>query len=191
MLINDIGINMRILISSVGTATSIGLIKAFKKENDYIVGMDINPYGYTAGSMLVDIFYRIPLAVDDSYLETIKDIINKEKVDIFIPINDIEVSIVSTMMNKLGCKVIIPDLDTINLVRDKYLCNKKIESLNIPVPKMLKEDNINIKRILKDKTSVGSKGIKVLILLKIFLHHHIIHLKLDTHYFQYYLSNIY
>ena len=48
----------RILITSVGTATAVNLIKYFHKLGDYIVGTDINAYGYTAGSMLVDEFVR-------------------------------------------------------------------------------------------------------------------------------------
>ena len=107
---------MRILITSVGTATSVNLIKEFKKRGDYVVGVDINPLGYTAGSCLSDKFYQIVLAVDDSYLPMLSEIIANEKIDILIPINDIEIYTVSQNIDKIACKCIIPDVKTIETV---------------------------------------------------------------------------
>ena len=51
---------MNVLITSVGTATSVNLIKELKKRNHYIVGVDINDYGYTAGSLMVDNYIKVP-----------------------------------------------------------------------------------------------------------------------------------
>ena len=53
---------MKILISSVGTSTSVNLIRYFQKIGDYIVGCDINNYGYTAGSILCKNYYKVPYA---------------------------------------------------------------------------------------------------------------------------------
>ena len=41
---------MNILISSIGTATSVGFLKLIRmiSEKHYVVGIDLNDFGYTA-----------------------------------------------------------------------------------------------------------------------------------------------
>ena len=152
---------MRILITSAGTATSVNLIRYFHKAGDYVVSVDINPFGYTAGSMLADKFYQVPLAVDEAFVPEMINIIRENEIDIFIPINDIEVYKISCEIEKIPCKCMIPDRQTIELLRDKYLCSKKMEELGIPVPEIMPEYRSE-KRILRDRIGVGSKGIKIL-----------------------------
>lgn len=56
---------MRILITSVGTATSVNLIRYFQRDGDYIVGADINDFGFTAGSILSNVYYKVSLAKNE------------------------------------------------------------------------------------------------------------------------------
>ncbi len=153
---------MRILITSVGTATSINLIRYFHKLNDYIVGTDINLMGYTAGSMLADAFYRVPFAVqEEQFISEITEIINTERIDLFIPINDIEVFVCAKNRDRIKCACVIPDYDVICRLRDKYICSTDMEKYGLDVPRILEKD-VHEKRILRDRIGVGSKGIKIL-----------------------------
>lgn len=152
---------MRILITSVGTMTSVNLIRAFKAKEDYVVGVDINPLGYTAGSCLSDKFYQIVLAVDDNYLSMLSEIIANEKIDVLIPINDIEIYVVSQNIGMISCKCIIPDTETIEMARDKYICSVKMKEIGIQVPEILSSYR-NDKLILRDRIGVGSKGIEII-----------------------------
>ena len=45
--------------------TTLVEAKAHGKES---IGTDINPMGYTAGSMMVDKFFTVPYAVDENYI---------------------------------------------------------------------------------------------------------------------------
>lgn len=153
---------MIILITSVGTSTSVNLIRYFKKMNIKIVGTDTNRYGLTAGSQLVDSFAQVPVALDAGYFEAINNVIDQYKVDLLIPINDMEVYIVSQKINQLHCKCIVPSVEKIRIFTDKLEGNKRVRKLGIPVSDILNEDDIHLKRILRDKTGVGSKGIEIL-----------------------------
>ncbi len=153
---------MRVLITSVGTATSVNLIKYFSKNGAYIVGTDINDIGMTAGSLLVDSFLKVPLAISTDYVEKILDIIEKEKIDVLIPVNDSEVYALSMRKNDIPCKCLIPNPDTIRQLRDKYVCSSIVKELGIPVPEILAKDQPYSKRILRDRLGVGSKGIEVI-----------------------------
>lgn len=151
----------RILITSVGTATAVNLIKYFHKLGDYIVGTDINAYGYTAGSMLVDEFVRVSLANTEGYLDEIQQIIEDKMIDIFIPVNDIEVYVVALGKEKIKCKCVIPKSNVIEAVRDKYICSNILRETGVTVPQIVKADYKG-KRILRDRIGVGSKGILML-----------------------------
>lgn len=150
---------MRVLLTSAGTATCVNLIKYLKKSGDYIVVTDINAVGYTAGSLLADRFYQVPLAIEDEFINLLIEIILKENIELLIPINDIEVYICSKSINKIKCQCIVPDVSTIEKVRDKYVCSVQIRNSGILVPEIFDTDDINFKRILRDRICVGSKGI--------------------------------
>ncbi len=149
---------MNIFITSVGTATSVNLIKYFKKAGDYIVGGDINEYGYTAGSIMCNEYVQLPYATDLSYFDKVCNIIKLFNIELFIPVNDIEVYIAAQHIKDIPCKCIIPDFETISKVRDKYICSSSLAGI-IDVPKILEDDDVNKNRILRDKLGVGSKGI--------------------------------
>ncbi len=150
---------MRILLTSAGTATCVNLIKYLKKLGDYVVATDINAIGYTAGSLLADKFYQVPLATEKNFVEKLNEIILLENIELLIPINDIEVYTCSKDINKIRCQCIVPNISTIEEIRDKYVCSCKMKNIGIYVPEILSVDNVSIKRILRDRISVGSKGI--------------------------------
>lgn len=155
---------MNIAISSIGTATAVGLLKCIRNidKDIKIIGLDINELGYTAGSLLVDNFYKVPLYNDKLYCEKLLSIFVKEKIDMFIPIHDFEVKKVAEFIELFkGYKIIIPNIDMINLFSDKYKANIEMQKTGISIPKIV-DTNYSYKKILREKVSVGSKGVKVI-----------------------------
>ncbi len=150
------------LITSVGTATAVNLIRYLKDAGATVIGTDINEYGYTAGSMLADSFHRVPYARDAEYLPALKDIISSEQADVLIPINDIEVEVISDHIDEIPIACLVPEPDTIRRLKDKFICSSEAMSIGIPVPEILQADDISRKRILRDRIGVGSKGIRIL-----------------------------
>lgn len=156
---------MNILISSIGTATSVGFLKLIRmiSEKHYVVGIDLNDFGYTAGSQLVDKFEKIPLYNDESYIEKLLHIIDKHKIDIFIPIHDFEVKKISEEIERFegNCRIIIPTTDVLNEIQDKEVCTRNISELGITCPRKV-DLGYNDKKIVREKISVGSRGIQIL-----------------------------
>lgn len=155
-------LSRNVLITSAGTVTAVNLIKAFKKRGDKVFACDINDIGYTSGSLLADVFFKVPLAVSDDYLDAIQKIISENKIDLLIPINDIEVYVLSKHEKKLKCEFVIPEVKVIETLRDKLVCSKLAEKSKVLIPPILLKDNVTKKRILRDRIGVGSKGIKIL-----------------------------
>lgn len=155
---------MKIAVSSVGTATSVGVIHNIRKYDPAIaiIGMDINPYGYTAGSQLVDRYYQVPLATDRMYIAVIKDIIERNAIDLFIPINDVEIAATSEKLSDISqlCRVLVPTVEVLNLIQHKYNMNQRAIDLGLRVPEMEQLDP-DKKCIVRDYYGVGSKGIQI------------------------------
>lgn len=126
----------RILITSVGTATAIGLIKAIKRfDGYYIVGTDINDYGFTAGSLLVDQFYKVPYATDNSFVSAIDSIVKHNEIDLVIPINDVEIFELSKYANEE--KYMIPSKDVIEKIQNKFICSQSVKNFGVSVPRLI------------------------------------------------------
>lgn len=149
----------KILITSVGTATAVNLIKGFKRLGSVtLYGTDINPFGYTAGSQMVDGYFKVPLATDPSYLPVVQNIIKDEQIDFFLPINDSEVELISKNKDAIPCKTFLADYETISLTRDKRRCNDLVRSLGIPVAKDVSIDT-PCKKVVRNICGVGSTGV--------------------------------
>jgi carbamoyl-phosphate synthase large subunit len=130
---------MRILITSIGSTTSIGVIKFVKalNRNIEIIGTDINPGNRIAGSSLVDSFFKVPLNTDPDYINEMIRIVKEKSVKIFIPIHDHEIEILSKETERfknLDCKIIVSSFSTIKSVNNKYSFGKRLQDSNILTP---------------------------------------------------------
>ncbi len=111
---------------------------------------------------MADGFYQVPYAVEDDYIAVLKDIIEKEAIDVLIPINDIEIKKVMEQKSELApCKIMSADSEVLAMVEDKYVCTNAVMDLGITCPEVLQEDDVTIKRIVRDKIGVGSRGIRI------------------------------
>lgn len=151
---------MNILITSVGTATGVGLIKALKKTGRArVLGADTNPYGYTAGSMLADGYFQVPAADAPDYLDRLEEIAKKESVDYLVPVHDLEIERIGESSRSFFNQIcLVPPVRAIQRTRDKLACSLFVEQLGIPIPKILNA-GAPVKKILRDRAGVGSRGI--------------------------------
>ena len=155
--------NFKILVTAVGTATSIGIIKRIRKERPQwvVIGTDINKYGYTAGSLLVDKYYSVPYATEKNHLSEIKRIIEDNNVDYLWPINDSEIRIISRKGKNL-CDHIMANPEVITLVFDKYVTARKMRDIGVMIPRSIEpSDGFVGKCIIRKKEGVGSTGIRI------------------------------
>lgn len=162
---------MRVLVTSIGSTPSIGVIKFIKgtRRNIEIFGTDINDSDRIAGSSLVDRFFKVPLNTDSKYLNEILKIVEEQNIRILIPIHDYEIEVLSKEVGKfkkLGCSIIVSDYSTVKSVNDKYAFAELLVDSNILTPKTYsieqwKTMNFNDENswILKPLRGVSSRGI--------------------------------
>ncbi|WP_374361705.1 ATP-grasp domain-containing protein [Cloacibacterium sp.] len=153
---------IKVLITSIGSNTSIGIAKCLK-NHCYIVGTDINNYFECNGYIFTDKFFKINPANSLKYEEELIEIIKKEKIDCVIPINDIEIEVIASFKHKYNfVKWALNELEIIKLCNNKYDINNFLSNIcNVP-KQYLNTSDIQLPIIIKPKNGVSSNGIKVI-----------------------------
>ncbi|MGC8819428.1 MAG: ATP-grasp domain-containing protein, partial [Athalassotoga sp.] len=94
---------IRILLGSCGGLTGLYLSKLFRKS-DYA---DFEIYGFDAESknptkFFVDKFFTVPNASNEEiFLNSLINLLNKEKIDIYFPLHSKEIRVVSKFEDRI------------------------------------------------------------------------------------------
>lgn len=114
------------------------LINYFKEaigDNGNIVAVDMQ---LTAPALVdADIAKKVPGIYDENYIPTLKNIIQEEKIDAVISLNDLELPILSKHkeeLESLGAKIIISNPKVIALAFDKWKTYTFFTDLGIDTP---------------------------------------------------------
>jgi len=130
--------SLRVLVTGCGAPGIKGTIFSLKNNFDgrkvEIIGTDIEDE--VVGKYLCDRYYKIPKAADTkNYLKALLSISDKEKVDVIIPQNTAELSILASTkqdFKQAGTSIIVSDEDTINIANNKYELMKICNEINVP-----------------------------------------------------------
>lgn len=138
---------INVLILSCGRR--VELVKAFKVARDRL-----GVYGnvvcadclVTAPALyFADKRYQVPLIASNNYLETIRQIVDKEKITIIVPTIDTELQVLADNKHefeKLGVKILVPNSDIVKICGDKRISAKFLCENNFNIPYTLSEDEI-------------------------------------------------
>jgi len=120
-----------------GASTFIKEVKNNGEREIEIVGVDMDPEAI--GKFLCDKFYVVPAADDPQYIPKIKELIKKEKPDVFFPASSYDVNITAEHKDELealGTVVVISSKEALEFANDKYKMYKILkEKTDIPLPK--------------------------------------------------------
>lgn len=112
-----------VLVTAIGSFSADVVIRRLHELGARVIGCDIYPREWIADSMNVDAFYHAPYATDAAaYGEFVRDVCAREKVDLIMPLTDIEVDFYNGEFRDslpAGVTVCISSRDTIKLCRDK------------------------------------------------------------------------
>lgn len=127
-----------VLVSSVGTASAMTVIKALKRQNEipvYIVAIDVDILA--PGLHMADKYYLVPPATDASYVDTIIEICKKENLQCFIPTFSKELKKIAEnklVFEKNNIKTFISPSNVIDLCNDKRRMYDFVKKLGIKTP---------------------------------------------------------
>jgi len=157
---------MNVLITSVGTTTSIGVIKALRMQSQLDVvlfGIDTNPEELCAGASLVDCYSKFPTSLEKpGYEDRLLNFVLEHNIDCVIPIHDRELEVVSELSKSVShpCFWAVNSPEVIRQCNNKVSASKIAESIGIKVPKIFFSlDEVDTYPIIaKPLFGVGSNG---------------------------------
>lgn len=104
----------------------------------------------------------------DKYYNSILKIIKKNKINLVIPLTDLDLHILSKKkveLKKFKCETLISNSKIINLCTNKILTHQFLVKNSLPTPKTLlatKKKNLKLPLIIKDIRGNSSQGFKVI-----------------------------
>ena len=151
-----------VLVTGIGGNVGQGILRNIASLNLSIrlIGTDIA--SFTPGNHLCDATYKVPYSYDESYIPTLQNIIDKEKVDLVLPSTDYEVYYLSQNAEKLNAIVVASDSKTAKTYLDKYESYVYLSQNNIPFAKswLTGDYDFSEKEIIaKPREGRGSRGI--------------------------------
>ncbi|MCP4613874.1 MAG: ATP-grasp domain-containing protein [Planctomycetes bacterium] len=152
-----------ILVTAICGDIGCSAVRSLHATGHRIMGCDIESYSPVA--QIVDKSYEVPPASDiDNYIESIKRIIDKEKVELFLPISEPEISVVNQRRSELEdkkIKLLLNNDFIISMFLDKLKTAEYLESIGIKTPRtmLLKnyDGSFDYPLIIKHKIGYGSK----------------------------------
>lgn len=138
--------DLTVLLTGAGAPGAPGIIKCLRKNGERkikIVGVDMN--NDAGGRNLVDVFYKVPAAYDDKFVDSIMDICIKEQVDIIQPLVTKELMKFAENIDRFrkdNIKVNVMNKDNLIIVNNKGNLLTSLKEHNIPVPKFYITNNI-------------------------------------------------
>jgi carbamoyl-phosphate synthase large subunit len=151
-----------VLVTGIGGNVGQGIIRNILSTSYPIRIVGTNISDFSAGNHLVDSFYKVPFGYDANYIPIIKEIINKERVDLIISSTDFESYFLALNKNDINCQIAGSEIDASEIYLDKYLTYIHHKSANIPFAKSCLPSEFKgqfSKSLAKPRKGRGSKGL--------------------------------
>lgn len=128
-----------VLISGGKMTKALHLARAFHRAGHRVILVESAKYRYTGHrfSRAVDRFYLVPEPGDSKYAEALLDVVERENVDVFVPVASPAASIHDADARKLldgYCEVIHGDSYNVRMVDDKDQFSELARSFGLRVP---------------------------------------------------------
>ena len=158
----------KILITSAGSVNAVNVIKALKKQNDIRISItSVDADCLSPGFYLSDSYYTVPKVDQINFIPKILEICQKEKIEIILPINSIELPIFSKnkkLIKRAGIKMAVSNPKVYEFTEDKIKTHNFFKKNRIFCPKLyslkeLESGTIEFPLIIKPRRSSGSKNV--------------------------------
>ncbi|CAM5188185.1 hypothetical protein CDEF62S_02683 [Castellaniella defragrans] len=159
-----------VLVSGVGAIMGYGLLRSLRlgRSDVRLVGADI--YDDAVGQAWCDCFEQAPYTSSPEYPRWLRGIVERYKVDLFIPGIEQDVHRLSSereTLSGLACKVVLNNERLISLSQDKWAMHQELLEWgdSVRIPSFLEGDydhlaaRLGLPFILKPRRSYASKGL--------------------------------
>jgi carbamoyl-phosphate synthase large subunit len=127
--------NIRALVTGAGTGSSANLMRALRTmtPTPYVAG--VNDDRFVLKLSLADRSYLCPEPASKEYINTLLEIIRRERINVVMPTDDNAVKALSDARARFSIDLLLPRPETIELCQDKYALTVFLRRRNIPAPR--------------------------------------------------------
>jgi carbamoylphosphate synthase large subunit len=133
-----------VLVSGVGGPTGSSLAQLLLARGFDVVGTDMRAVDFPGR-----IFYLVPAARHPNFLESIDEVIAREKADLFVPTVSEELPVVASDWR--GIPAVISPAQAVTIADDKYLTACALLSAGVPAPKFALPSHLHSAAEVGDK----------------------------------------
>ena len=127
-----------ILVTGAGALLGQGILRLLQISDFEKKIFTGDPDPRSTGHWLGDFAITIPMAVEHNYIEVIKEIVQKYKIDAILVGTDVELPIFSkfkaAFLKAYNCTVIVSSEEVINIANDKFLTAEFLKTNDFPYP---------------------------------------------------------
>jgi carbamoyl-phosphate synthase large subunit len=152
----------KVLVTGIGGNVGQGIIRNIRSLNLDIRVTGTNITDFSSGNYLCDSFYKVPYAYDPGYTGVIREIVEKEGIDLVIPSTDYEVLYLAEAAAEMPCTVAVSGKEAAAIYLDKYETWLHHHKHGIPFAVSCEPSAYKgqfEKYIVKPKKGRGSRGI--------------------------------
>lgn len=155
-----------IMVLSGGTATAWSICEAVRSvasSKVKLIVCDTNPEYLVHTSILADAFFTVPPIKSEGYYEYMLQLMKKLKVNILIPLIDLDLQLFprdNPILVKMGIFSTAPVSHTFQALSDKKKLYNTLIDLDIPTPRLYEKAEIepNITYFVKPQLGFGSRN---------------------------------
>lgn len=153
-----------LLVTAISGNVAAGVLRSLSGHGYCLSGCDVGEY--PASIDLVKHCYRVPYAIEESYISKLLQICDTERIQAIIPINEKELEVLDqnrSVFSEKNIKLVMNSSFILHTCLDKYICMQELEKIGVPVPKTILSEDFHDEIgdcILKPRFGCGSKLVK-------------------------------
>lgn len=127
----------RVLVTGAGGPAGINFVASLRlaPEKMFVVGTEANKYFVHLAT--TDRKYSIPKATEPDYVDSLNDVIRKERIEFLHAQPDVEVEVVSENREKLDTSIFLPSKEAVRACQNKLEAAKFWKKNDVPVAKVM------------------------------------------------------
>ena len=139
----------------------VDIVEAFRRAGATSVAVDVNPLA--PALYHADCHALVPRVDDARYIETLRDVVAEHEVKLVVPLTDLDQAALARSRTELGALLLLPELDVVENLADKYLAHQLFERRGVPSPPTWLPshvpDDVPFPVLVKARVGFGSRHI--------------------------------
>ncbi|MFL5965081.1 MAG: ATP-grasp domain-containing protein [Gaiellaceae bacterium] len=139
----------------------VDIVGAFRDAGATTVAADVNPLA--PALYHADAYALVPRVDDDGYVAALRGIVDEHDVRLVVPLTDLDQSTLATRRDELGALLLLPDVDVVEQLSDKYRAHELFEERGVPSPPTWLPthvpDDVPFPVLVKARVGFGSRHI--------------------------------